>query len=491
MSQNRTAMAMSELLDRLRGDQYPRELVTQVSDLLTSDHPTGDSSAEQDRPAANQHAADFFAQVVEPLCDSFSPSDAAAYNKLMSQVVDHCSREPRAARVSKELTGFGLARETDILSRVNALYAPIPSNGAKVLRNSAASVRRCIVLSRVTLGADVAITSVIIDRLESLCPNAEIFMLGSAKLRELFGGDSRVTVVEVEYRPTDVLQRLLGWAEALDQIRELSADIDESELLILDPDSRLTQLGVLPLAHNAAYLFFPSRTYKHDSNLSLAHLTSQWLDEISGKVQPTLPRICLRKLDIDKSAAAVSAIRRRDPAPVVTINFGVGNNTSKRVGNEFEAGLVRAILEQGMQIILDCGVSTEERVRASRVVVAARESFGESIAVTATEHTLEGLRDNKNSECRLLMWSGRAGMLAGMIASSDLYAGYDSAGQHIAAALGVPCIDIFSGAPSERFRDRWTPTGPGECTVVTTGGKTGSEILAETLSAAHKALGGR
>jgi ADP-heptose:LPS heptosyltransferase len=57
-------------------------------------------------------------------------------------------------------------------------------------------------------------------------------------------------------------------------------------------------------------------------------------------------------------------------------------------------------------------------------------------------------------------------MLAALIGESDLYIGYDSAGQHIAAALGVPCIDVFAGSSSPRMLDRWKPTGKAETRVV-------------------------
>jgi ADP-heptose:LPS heptosyltransferase len=40
-----------------------------------------------------------------------------------------------------------------------------------------------------------------------------------------------------------------------------------------------------------------------------------------------------------------------------------------------------------------------------------------------------------------------------------LYVGYDSAGQHVASACGVPLISIFRGSVSERFFSRWQPDG--------------------------------
>jgi ADP-heptose:LPS heptosyltransferase len=37
--------------------------------------------------------------------------------------------------------------------------------------------------------------------------------------------------------------------------------------------------------------------------------------------------------------------------------------------------------------------------------------------------------------------------------------GYDSAGQHVAAACGVPLVSIFAGFPVPRMFHRWRPEG--------------------------------
>jgi ADP-heptose:LPS heptosyltransferase len=60
--------------------------------------------------------------------------------------------------------------------------------------------------------------------------------------------------------------------------------------------------------------------------------------------------------------------------------------------------------------------------------------------------------------------------------------GYDSAGQHVAAACGVPLVSVFAGYPCERFLDRWRPWGPGRIEVVRADG----DALAATLAAVSK-----
>jgi len=56
-------------------------------------------------------------------------------------------------------------------------------------------------------------------------------------------------------------------------------------------------------------------------------------------------------------------------------------------------------------------------------------------------------------------WEGDYAPFASMISRSQLYIGYDSAGQHVAAACGVPLISVFAGYVSDRMFQRWYPTG--------------------------------
>jgi hypothetical protein len=53
-----------------------------------------------------------------------------------------------------------------------------------------------------------------------------------------------------------------------------------------------------------------------------------------------------------------------------------------------------------------------------------------------------------------------------MIAASNLYFGYDSAGQIVAEATGVRLVTVFNGFPNERMLARWTPSGPGPITLL-------------------------
>ena len=66
----------------------------------------------------------------------------------------------------------------------------------------------------------------------------------------------------------------------------------------------------------------------------------------------------------------------------------------------------------------------------------------------------------------VMTWQGSLSAFAGITAAADLYIGYDSAGGHLAAALRVPVISVFAGAPNDRMRERWSPRGPARADVI-------------------------
>ena len=86
--------------------------------------------------------------------------------------------------------------------------------------------------------------------------------------------------------------------------------------------------------------------------------------------------------------------------------------------------------------------------------------------IEVEEASLHTLLNEEAIDAEVMVWQGRIGMLAALIGESNLYIGYDSAGQHIAAALDVPCIDVFAGFTSPRMLERWRPTGKAESRVI-------------------------
>src|SRR5437879_10016804 len=98
--------------------------------------------------------------------------------------------------------------------------------------------------------------------------------------------------------------------------------------------------------------------------------------------------------------AYIATKPRAEGRSIVTVSLGVGENPAKRIGDPFEAELLRALLARGAFVVIDKGASVEE---AARVDAAVKGISPQSIEV----------------------WEGAFARFAAQIAGSSLYIGYD------------------------------------------------------------------
>jgi ADP-heptose:LPS heptosyltransferase len=323
--------------------------------------------------------------------------------------------EPRLCSVYAELFSAVIARRTGLhaehlIARYERVRRP------RVLDRDPDSIQNVFVLSRVTLGADVAVTSVILDAAKQRFPNATIWFTGPQKSWELFAADARLRHLAIGYgRSGSIDDRLAVWP----RLREA---VCLPRSIILDPDSRLTQLGLLPICPEEDYNLFESRSYGVDGDEQLSVLAPRWVRESLG-IAHARPYI---STGLDAAHFAT------------TVSFGVGENPAKRVTDRFEEELLQRLPRP---LLIDKGAGGEEAERVERAVAKAG---GDDI----------------------VMWDGSFAGFAAHIQRSKLYVGYDSAGGHVAAACGVPMISIFAGAVCERMFQRWRPTGQGKIAIM-------------------------
>ncbi len=422
------------------GDAFEKA-VDELASLALAANP------EVAKPASRE----LFANVVETLADRFEPGFCELYVHVFGRLVTACRQHPSLDRFDRQLRGFGLDTEQALLRRAQQVRGPAAFDIA-----DRGNVQKALVLSRVTLGADVAVTSVVLDGMKRTFPNAEVVLLGGPKAGAFFASDSRIRLREVPYqREGSLLNRLNAWPALVETIRQETADLRPQDYLVVDPDSRLTQLGVLPLVpDDSRYFFFESRSFEFRGAKALGDLTAGWLQRVFGaEAQRSLPYVSLSAEDKLRGRQLRDAAAGRRLAAV---NLGVGENDAKRVRDPFESELLRLLSGEGYAVILDQGAGEDELTRTSRLVEKI-EMRGKS--VVRIGHSNKVIAD-------LNVWRGSLSGFGGLIAVSDLYVGYDSAGGHLAAALGVPGIDIFAGATSPRMIERWRPWGPRPAAVV-------------------------
>jgi ADP-heptose:LPS heptosyltransferase len=350
-----------------------------------------------------------FGILVEGLGDRFEPALCEAYARLFSQAID--PRNPSAL----------VARYARVRRTRPVTWEP----------------KRVLVLSRVTLGADVAVTSVLLAAAKQAWPKAAVVFAGPRKNFELFAADPRLSHAPLEYRRGTLPERLAVW----DALKALAASPD---CLVLDPDSRLTQLGLLPICAESRHHLFESRAYGGESQLNLPALAAQWSRETLG-VPNAAPYVAPPSL----------AWSPTPPTPYIAVSLGVGENPAKRLPDPFEEQLL-ALLSTRAPLVIDKGAGGEEAARVARAVA--------------------------RSGARATFWDGSFAGFAQVIAASSLYVGYDSAGQHVAAACSIPLITIFAGFPVPRMFHRWRPSGP-RSTVIRVDQPNPVEVLAQVAHA--------
>ena len=439
--------------------EYLTDAITLLTEISTLDDPC---LAEPGQRAT-------FPRLIEQLSDSFDPEYGLLYDRAFAQMIDITRRLPKAAALNAALLRFETGDARSLLLRKARLRDP----GKHLPTSARGGVLKVLVLSRVTMGADVAITSVVLHKAASIFHNAERILIGPAKTVELFGGDPTLRFLPISYKSNGgLIDRLLNWLAILEGVESEIAGLIEDQYVIIDPDSRLLQLGMLPVVKgDARYFFFESRRWEDTFDDPMGVNTAKWLGQTFGDEIAILPAVWLREADRRLGSDLVQRMRDSDGSSstsrrqIAAISFGNGGNSAKRAPDPFESSLLLRLLSSGVSVVLDKGYGEEEAQRAERLIDAAREK-GYPVTVASETSAADITPEGARGKAWMLVWQGGIGTWAGLIAASDEFIGYDSAGQHLAAALRVPLTDIFIEPSTAKFRSRWRPSGRGLIRII-------------------------
>ena len=406
-----------------------------------------------------------FEIVVEKLCDDFEDLPVEVYSRVMCQVISYCRTVPAGKSLDAQLTDFRIVSPEELYRRTVATHT------RQYRRDPGKPPRRIVLLSRVTIGADVAILSVLIQRLRRLFPEADMVVVGNRKLEGLFGGNPDLRIRELSYaRRGGLFERFASWHATLDILREELAG-GEEDVLVIDPDSRISQLGVLPMMHADNYLFLNTRDHVLTANgHCMAEWTNEWLNGVFGVPDFAYPAIWAPPAVTTTAKAKIDSLRAAGARRIVAMNLGVGQNPRKRVGLEFEKRLLRAIVAvPGTVVVLDRGFGVDEEERTALLMTEMREQGFPCVETSFAAANPPALAHGVVAiDCGI-------GEMAALIAHSDEYLGYDSACQHIAAAARTPTLTIFAGSNNKNFIRRWSACGDTDCRIVHVNTLTDSE----------------
>lgn len=266
---------------------------------------------------------------------------------------------------------------------------------------------------------------------------------------------------QLEYpRRGDLLARIEYWLRLRELVQRVTTGLGDEEWIVVDLDSRLTQLGFLPLAADDRTRFMPTRTIQLAGLERLADIAGAWASALVGTAQPARPRIW----STEHATTWAGKLRSRLDAnrQWVVVHFGVGGNSAKSLGAEFEGRLVRRLAADGLGILLCRGVGDAELTATA--ALTARLVPALDVLDLPAGGALDALEYDGSPQ--VVTWQGSTEDLAAVIRQSNLYVGYDSAGQHVAAAVGTPGVTAFVMANGRRHMRRWSASGLGTTRVI-------------------------
>lgn len=403
-----------------------------------------------DQGAKNSIAAKkLFGTIIETLCDSFDNIALEIYNRIMTNIITSYVHKNQATLFAHNLDKFARYWGTDLELRISKLI-----NEDKLLPN-VNKVKNIFLLSRVTIGADIAISSVIIQRLLNFFKLDSIVIFGNSKIEQIFGNNPIIRFRNIAYpRRGGLQERLNVWNQLVEGMQKELHRCGEKTTIVIDMDSRLTQLGLLPVTDKTPYYLFPSRKYD-DSNaaMTMVELANAWFDRISGTEDFSFPKIWLPD-NLTIAAEFSRNAKIQGAKNIICVNLGFGGNPNKKLDEETEKRLILELLKTpNTVVVLDKGFGEMELRVADSIMSYVREN---GFTVRKTDYITLG-ENGIGSGMVTIQCS--IGELCSIIAACDQYIGYDSAGQHIAAATETPSITLFIGNGNMRFIRRWRAFG--------------------------------
>lgn len=389
----------------------------------------------RNRKVAAEGTRAVFSDVVQPLADRFDTDSSNAQAAFMAEVV-HAPGSP----IAGTLRTLGYAGPGDLVERYGKL-----ESGELEEPVFEENVEQAVVLSRVGIKEDFAITSTILQSARFAFRGADIDFVAPKKNAYLFAGPHAFNRRIVSYPQTSPLTyRLLAWKRVRREVQACIQGWPPEERLVVDPDSCMTLHGLLPLADDSCLCFFPSRSYEEGELSRITDLTADWCGRwfFWGDFKAR-PYVVDNTGSRSKGFSLAYSLRKK----LAGVSFSVRDRESARLGGDFENSLLELLTKHGYWTVLDGG-----RDESDAAVVAERVG-----AFRGTTKELAVAEDGRRNHARLMTCKGTLRDFGGWISRALVYIGYDSAASHVAASMGLRVAYVSVGAPNKTYEARWTP----------------------------------
>ena len=414
------------------------------------------ANGEQAGPAIGA----LFGGIVEVANDGLSRAGRELYGRVFSRAIWRSAEHLPA--LADGLVQHGISSETELFERYQARRPPADpehTQGQKQ-QQPPKQVQHIVLLSRVTLGADVLLNSVLIQHVMQAYPDSRISLVGDGKLTGLLGGCPALRIVPLKYqRRGSLAERLASWLQLDHTIQELQPD------LIIGPDSRLDQLGLLPLgaitatatttatdqqedAAEIPYLLWENTI--DDQPISIADHLDAWCRSLWPEHQAVAPRCWPDQATLDLQQRLSAAL---GPQPIAAIKLDHGGNPAKSLPREAEVQALKTLRQQGWRILLDRGFGDEEYANSDALLKALEKDFLEH------GHGKEGESWGADDICDLDDSGKDMGLprkhgspTASLVTQSSAFTVPSPAGSPRYAAVNSPSATTPSATPRRRQR---------------------------------------
>ncbi len=420
-------------------------LINHACDYIANACNSGNNSEQQSAIRC------LFGDLIEPWNDSFTMRGRNAYARIFGRIVWTSAEQDH--KLKKALRRYRLYSEEALLNR----HKNIRKNKSFKLQENC---QRIVVLSRVTIGADILLTNVLVQRLQQKYPEAKIVIIGDKKLNGLFGAMRNVRIQSLSYaRRGSLTTRLHSWIDLCDCLNTLNPD------LVIAPDSRLDQLGMLPVISDEKYLIWENLQI-NDKTESLSVLLDQWACE---QLDIEDEQECYPKLAFDEQTQETADHIKQiiQDRPFIAVKLDYGGNADKAVSREWEIDILRCMIDRGWSILIDRGFG-EEELNNSDAIMRGVGMNAFDISESDTDHgkLIKDLSSDDLEDQSIVRFYGSIAAWAACAQSCQLAFSYDSVGHHLAAALEIPLVIAFTGYKDEHFPTAWQPRGTAAVNMV-------------------------
>lgn len=174
---------------------------------------------------------------------------------------------------------------------------------------------------------------------------ADIEGLGPKENCYPIGPPRRVERRVVSFTKASPLANQLGaWKRARAKVEESILGFQPDRRMVVDPDSWITQHGVLPIAEEPYCEFFESRSCGEDSSANLVELAGDWagLWTFFGGLDFD-PFVLSTYGTATGSCILTSAL----PGKLASVSFSVDGRSHARVGAQFEDKVLELLRDSG------------------------------------------------------------------------------------------------------------------------------------------------